>query len=101
MIAPLDFPRPDASRRTELGNVFFENVILYCPTQLRWRDTLFFSHDNVHGYGNSGGGRNRHGRADLMQWNTIKQHFHVRQRTDRDSTLADLTRSHGMIGIVA
>ena len=83
------------------GCILLEHVILNGPLKLIGRNALPLCRHNIEGKQYSGGRVDGHAGADLIQRDTVKKHFHIRQRIDGHTDLAHFSHAHGIIRIVA
>ena len=74
-----------------LRDVFFEDVGLQRPAELRARHAVVFGGRDVLRERDARRTVDRHRRRDLAEVDAGEELFHVAQRVDRDAALADLT----------
>jgi hypothetical protein len=91
--------RPGRKDEGLFCDVFLEDIVLNGAAETFPRYSLLFCHRQIHGPENRRGSIRCHGRADLVEWNTVEEQFHIGQRINRDSALADFSGRHEMIGV--
>src|ERR1700704_2758891 len=61
---------------------FLQDVVLQCAANILPVHSLLFSDGEIHGPNDSGGRVDRHRRRHAIQWNLVKENFHIGKRTD-------------------
>ncbi len=83
------------------SRVLLEDVVLHGARDLLRRAPLLLGDQLVKQEQHRRRGVDGHRGRDLVEWNVLEQDFHVLERIDRDTDLADLSVCHGIVRVVA
>ena len=81
--------------------ILLQNVVLDRALELVCRHALLLRHGDIHREEDGRRRVDRHGRGDLAEVDLVKEDFHVSERVNRNTDLADLALRDGIRGVVA
>ena len=79
----------------------FENVVLDGARQDRAGVALLFACNDETGEDRDDRTIHRHGNAYFIQWNTVKEDFHILDRVDSDTRLTHIAFNAGVVAVIA